>query len=119
MSTSRLSGSGQNLLFIEQKEDGTKEEGSRIHVLRLLSLPPFHRLPAYHPALQTNTLPLPFSARPGTNLLNSQTVAIKFEPRKSDAPQLRDEYRSYKILSGCSASRRLLFASDGGLLLGV
>jgi len=51
----------------------------------------------------------------GTNLLNSQTVAIKFvshgifyetkanqqEPRKSDAPQLRDEYRSYKILSGC------------------
>lgn len=23
------------------------------------------------------------------------------EPRKSDAPQLRDEYRSYKILSGC------------------
>lgn len=24
------------------------------------------------------------------------------EPRKSDAPQLRDEYRSYKILSGCS-----------------
>jgi hypothetical protein len=40
----------------------------------------------------------------GTNLLNSQTVAIKFEPRKSDAPQLRDEYRSYKILSGCSTS---------------
>jgi hypothetical protein len=25
------------------------------------------------------------------------------EPRKSDAPQLRDEYRSYKILSGCGA----------------
>lgn len=37
----------------------------------------------------------------GTNLLNSQTVAIKFEPRKSDAPQLRDEYRTYKILNGC------------------
>ncbi len=37
----------------------------------------------------------------GTNLLNSQTVAIKFEPRKSDAPQLRDEYRTYKILAGC------------------
>ena len=36
----------------------------------------------------------------GTNLLNSQQVAIKFEPRKSDAPQLRDEYRTYKILSG-------------------
>jgi hypothetical protein len=27
-------------------------------------------------------------------------VAIKFEPRKSDAPQLRDEYRTYKILAG-------------------
>ncbi|KKA21508.1 Casein kinase [Rasamsonia emersonii CBS 393.64] len=37
----------------------------------------------------------------GTNLLNSQQVAIKFEPRKSDAPQLRDEYRTYKILVGC------------------
>lgn len=34
----------------------------------------------------------------GTNLLNNQQVAIKFEPRKSDAPQLRDEYRTYKIL---------------------
>ncbi|ORZ02495.1 kinase-like domain-containing protein [Syncephalastrum racemosum] len=36
----------------------------------------------------------------GTNLLNNQSVAIKFEPRKSEAPQLRDEYRTYKILSG-------------------
>ncbi|KAI9320694.1 kinase-like domain-containing protein [Dichotomocladium elegans] len=35
-----------------------------------------------------------------TNLLNNQQVAIKFEPKKSDAPQLRDEYRTYKILSG-------------------
>jgi serine/threonine protein kinase len=37
----------------------------------------------------------------GVNLLTQQPVAIKFEPRKSDAPQLRDEYRTYKILSGC------------------
>jgi casein kinase 1 len=37
----------------------------------------------------------------GTNLLNNTQVAIKFEPRKSDAPQLRDEYRTYKILVGC------------------
>lgn len=37
----------------------------------------------------------------GINLLNQQQVAIKFEPRKSDAPQLRDEYRTYKILVGC------------------
>ncbi|VDC06784.1 unnamed protein product [Peniophora sp. CBMAI 1063] len=36
----------------------------------------------------------------GTNLITSQPVAIKFEPRKSDAPQLRDEYRSYRTLNG-------------------
>ncbi|SAM01454.1 hypothetical protein [Absidia glauca] len=36
----------------------------------------------------------------GTNLLNNQPVAVKFEPRKSEAPQLRDEYRAYKILAG-------------------
>lgn len=60
----------------------------------------------------------------GTNLLNNQQVAIKFvrhclslfekylntnitkEPRKSDAPQLRDEYRTYKILVGCRKSHR-------------
>lgn len=36
----------------------------------------------------------------GTNLLNNQQVAIKFEPRKSDAPQLRDEYRTYKVMAG-------------------
>lgn len=27
-------------------------------------------------------------------------VAIKFEPRRSDAPQLRDEFRAYRILNG-------------------
>ncbi|KAG1773472.1 kinase-like domain-containing protein [Suillus occidentalis] len=36
----------------------------------------------------------------GTKLLTSQPVAIKFEPRKSDAPQLRDEFRSYRTLNG-------------------
>ncbi|KAH6691764.1 casein kinase I isoform gamma-1 [Leptodontidium sp. MPI-SDFR-AT-0119] len=30
----------------------------------------------------------------------SFSVAIKFEPQKCDAPQLRDEYRTYKILVG-------------------
>jgi casein kinase 1 len=44
----------------------------------------------------------------GTNLLNQQQVAIKFEPRKSDAPQLRDEYRTYKILVGCRKSNTFL-----------
>ncbi|CAN3364592.1 casein kinase I homolog 2 [Diutina catenulata] len=36
----------------------------------------------------------------GVNVLTDHPVAIKFEPRKCDAPQLRDEYRSYRILSG-------------------
>ncbi|KAG0168347.1 casein kinase I [Apophysomyces sp. BC1034] len=36
----------------------------------------------------------------GTNLLNSESVAIKFESRTSDVPQLKDEYRTYKILAG-------------------
>jgi casein kinase 1 len=38
----------------------------------------------------------------GTNLITHSTVAIKFESRKSDAPQLANEYRSYKILKGIS-----------------
>ena len=44
----------------------------------------------------------------GTNLLNNTQVDIKFEPRKSDAPQLRDEYRTYKILVGCRESAQYL-----------
>ncbi|KAJ2519362.1 Palmitoylated plasma membrane-bound casein kinase [Coemansia sp. RSA 1939] len=36
----------------------------------------------------------------GINLLSNKSVAIKFEMRKSEAPQLRDEFRSYKILLG-------------------
>ncbi|KAI9298684.1 kinase-like protein [Neoconidiobolus thromboides FSU 785] len=36
----------------------------------------------------------------GVNMLNNQPVAIKFESKKSDAPQLKDEYRTYKILQG-------------------
>ncbi|KAI5450711.1 Palmitoylated plasma membrane-bound casein kinase [Naganishia albida] len=51
----------------------------------------------------------------GTNLLNNQTVAIKFEPRKSDAPQLRDEYRSYKILSGCPGIPQVYYFGQEGL----
>jgi casein kinase 1 len=34
------------------------------------------------------------------DLLSKQQIAIKFEPRKSDAPQLRDEYKTYKIMAG-------------------
>ncbi|PVU87987.1 hypothetical protein BB560_006411, partial [Smittium megazygosporum] len=36
----------------------------------------------------------------GTNLLTNTPVAIKFEPRKTEVPQLKDEYRSYKLLAG-------------------
>ncbi|KZO97854.1 kinase-like protein [Calocera viscosa TUFC12733] len=51
----------------------------------------------------------------GTNLLNNQTVAIKFEPRKSDAPQLRDEYRSYRILAGCVGIPQVYHFGQEGL----
>ncbi|CAE6504585.1 unnamed protein product [Rhizoctonia solani] len=51
----------------------------------------------------------------GTDLLNSQAVAIKFEPRKSDAPQLRDEYRSYRILAGCPGIPQIYHFGQEGL----
>ncbi|KAH9819049.1 CK1/CK1/CK1-G protein kinase [Melampsora americana] len=51
----------------------------------------------------------------GTNLLNSTTVAIKFEPRKSDAPQLRDEYRTYKILAGSPGVPQVYYFGQEGL----
>lgn len=36
----------------------------------------------------------------GTNIINGALVAIKFESRKTEAPQLRDEYKAYKHLQG-------------------
>ncbi|CAO3595614.1 unnamed protein product [Absidia cylindrospora] len=51
----------------------------------------------------------------GTNLLNNQSVAIKFEPRKSDAPQLRDEYRTYKILAGLQGVAAAYYYGQEGL----
>ncbi|KAG8933289.1 casein kinase I [Tulasnella sp. 418] len=51
----------------------------------------------------------------GINLLNNQPVAIKFEPRKSDAPQLRDEYRSYRILNGCYGVPQVYHFGQEGL----
>ncbi|KAK4951682.1 Palmitoylated plasma membrane-bound casein kinase [Elasticomyces elasticus] len=51
----------------------------------------------------------------GMNLLNQQQVAIKFEPRKSDAPQLRDEYRTYKILVGCPGIPNVYYFGQEGL----
>ncbi|KAI9805572.1 MAG: Casein kinase I 2 [Sarcosagium campestre] len=51
----------------------------------------------------------------GTNLLSNQQVAIKFEPRKSEAPQLRDEYRTYKILVGCPGIPNVYYFGQEGL----
>ncbi|ORZ03216.1 kinase-like domain-containing protein [Syncephalastrum racemosum] len=51
----------------------------------------------------------------GTNLLNNQAVAIKFEPRKSDAPQLRDEYRTYKIMAGSTGIPTAYYFGQEGL----
>ncbi|KAH9998113.1 CK1/CK1/CK1-G protein kinase [Russula compacta] len=51
----------------------------------------------------------------GVNLLNSQSVAIKFEPRKAEAPQLRDECRSYRILAGCVGIPQIYHFGQEGL----
>ncbi|GEQ68720.1 hypothetical protein JCM33374_g2388 [Metschnikowia sp. JCM 33374] len=51
----------------------------------------------------------------GINLLNNQQIAIKFEPRKCDAPQLRDEYRSYRILSDINGVPKAYFFGQEGV----
>ncbi|KAK6465732.1 casein kinase I [Scheffersomyces coipomensis] len=51
----------------------------------------------------------------GTNIINSVPVAIKFEPRKTEAPQLRDEYRTYKHLQGCEGIPNAYYFGQEGL----
>ncbi|KZT02581.1 kinase-like protein [Laetiporus sulphureus 93-53] len=51
----------------------------------------------------------------GINQLNNQPVAIKFEPRKSEAPQLRDEYRSYRTLNGTPGVPQVHYFGQEGL----
>ncbi|KAI8854971.1 kinase-like domain-containing protein [Chytridium lagenaria] len=51
----------------------------------------------------------------GVNMLNNQPIAIKFEPRKSDAPQLRDEYRTYKILANSTGFPNVYYYGQEGL----
>ncbi|KAL6940503.1 hypothetical protein ACO0QE_004407 [Hanseniaspora vineae] len=52
----------------------------------------------------------------GVDLLNTkQNVAIKFEPRKSEAPQLRDEFRSYKILNNCKGIPQAYYYGQEGM----
>ncbi|KJA26215.1 hypothetical protein HYPSUDRAFT_133298 [Hypholoma sublateritium FD-334 SS-4] len=45
----------------------------------------------------------------------NQPVAIKFEPRKSDAPQLRDEFRSYRTLAGTPGVPQVYYFGQEGL----
>lgn len=51
----------------------------------------------------------------GVNIINGVPVAIKFEPRKTDAPQLRDEYRTYKHLQGCEGIPNAYYFGQEGL----
>lgn len=51
----------------------------------------------------------------GTNIINGVPVAIKFEPRKTEAPQLRDEYRTYKHLQGAQGVPTAYYFGQEGL----
>lgn len=51
----------------------------------------------------------------GSNIINGVAVAIKFEPRKTEAPQLRDEYRTYKHLQGCDGIPNAYYFGQEGL----
>ncbi|KAI9350887.1 kinase-like domain-containing protein [Obelidium mucronatum] len=51
----------------------------------------------------------------GINIATNIPVAIKFEPRKSEAPQLRDEYRTYKILANTVGVPNVYFFGQEGL----
>ncbi|KAJ3008056.1 casein kinase I [Thoreauomyces humboldtii] len=50
-----------------------------------------------------------------TNLKSNTPVAIKFEPRKAETPQLRDEYRTYKILAGQAGVPQCYYFGQEGL----
>ncbi|XBW37536.1 hypothetical protein QEN19_003116 [Hanseniaspora menglaensis] len=50
-----------------------------------------------------------------TNANMTKYVAIKFEPRKSDTPQLKDEYRSYKILKNQPHVPKVYYYGQEGL----
>jgi len=51
----------------------------------------------------------------GTKLVSGTAVAIKFEPRKSDAPQLRDEFRSYRTMNGTPGVPQVHYFGQEGL----
>ncbi|KAH7582095.1 Serine/Threonine protein kinases active-site signature [Nakaseomyces glabratus] len=49
------------------------------------------------------------------NSLAGFPVAIKFEPRHSDAPQLRDEFRAYRILNGSKGIPHAYYFGQEGM----
>ena len=51
----------------------------------------------------------------GTNIISNLPVAIKFEPRKTEAPQLRDEFKTYKFLSGSEGVPSAYYFGQEGL----
>ncbi|KAJ3146420.1 casein kinase I [Geranomyces michiganensis] len=51
----------------------------------------------------------------GRDLKAPLDVAIKFEPRKAETPQLRDEYRTYKILAGQPGVPQCYYFGQEGL----
>lgn len=51
----------------------------------------------------------------GVDMVNGTKVAIKFEPRRTEAPQLKDEYRAYKILAGTPHIPRAYYFGQEGL----
>ncbi|KXN81328.1 hypothetical protein AN958_05183 [Leucoagaricus sp. SymC.cos] len=51
----------------------------------------------------------------GSKISSGTPVAIKFEPRKSDAPQLRDEFRSYRTLNGTPGVPQVHYFGQEGL----
>lgn len=51
---------------------------------------------------------------PGINVLDNRAVAIKFEPKRTEAPQLRDEYKSYKLLAGTTGIPAVYYYGQEG-----
>jgi len=51
----------------------------------------------------------------GVKVTTNQSIAIKFEPRKSEAPQLRDEFRSYRTLNATAGVPQVYYFGQEGL----
>ncbi|KAJ3250625.1 casein kinase I [Chytriomyces hyalinus] len=51
----------------------------------------------------------------GVNIITNHPIAVKFEPRKTDVPQLRDEYRTFKILANSVGVPSVYYYGQEGL----